>query len=230
MKFTLKDCMSRINQALNYPSLSYTDVYHFFDQAIEELNSTLRITIPTVSEMNEENTFRIADAVTEFVKLSGTPSGFLETLPEHPYAIYIYDGEAKYYKLSGSEGAYYWGAVQAEDFESYDLTEYLPFSWWTLFVIPYVCFKYTVRDGDSGAHFMDEFSQGFQQLQTSYNVPNRVALSSVAHKHAYKKLVQERLPNLNAVVFTRAIYEDMHIDNGIMPVYGGFYETGGWGV
>lgn len=230
MKFTLDDCMSRINQALNYPSLSYTDIYHFFDQAIEELNSTFRIALPTVSEMNAENTFSIADQ-SDIVKLSSQPSASGMSSAPAKYAFYIgTDRIPKYYVAVPIGGLYYWNAIEREYIEKYDLTEYMPLTWWILFVIPYVCFKYTVRDGDSGAHFMDEFSQGFQQLQTSYNVPNKVNLSSVAHKHAYKPIVQKCLPNLNTTVFTRAIYDDMRVGNGIMPTYGGFYETGGWNV
>lgn len=259
MEFTLNNCVSRINQALNYPSLAYEDVYHFFDQAIHELNTSLKIALPTVTEMLAENEFRVEDQP-NLVNLADMQEDGLTFEPGKQYGNYAYDpvlgkypfvlyaGESSTrlpglygYKFDTELGAYdtyativlggnaYWQKITDTSSEVY-LTEYLPFDWWTLFVIPYVCSKWAVRNGDESAHFVDEYVQGFQQLQNSYNVPNRVKLSSVAGRHAYKKLVEERLPNLNAIVFTRAIYEDMKVGNGIAPVYGGFYETGGWGV
>lgn len=260
MEFTLNDCISRINIALNYPSVAYEDIYPFLDQAIHELNTNLRIALPTLTEMNAENTTSLA-AQPNFVNVYDAPLGpalvegtlygstrfgykYAPELGKFPFVKYenevetrhlglyggkVSDGVVKYYAtvILGNEA--YWTDAE-ETIAEYNLTEYLPFEWWTLFVIPYVCSKWAVRNGDDSTHFVDEYVQGYQQLQTSYNIPNRVKLSSVAGRKAYKKLVEERLPNLNAIVFTRAIYEDMRVDSGIMPVYGGFYETGGWGI
>lgn len=262
MEFTLNDCISRINIALNYPSVAYEDIYPFLDQAIHELNTNLRIALPTVTEMRAENTFRIeehpsfvalADATLgealEPGKHYGTESSYYmydSTLGAYPFVVHRNGKDTQYSGIYGFRinpstfarelysaivlaGNAYWEPV-SNDVISFNLIDYLPFEWLTLFVIPYVCSKWAVRNGDDSSHFVDEYVQGYQQLQSSYNVPNRVKLSSVAGRKAYKKLVEERLPNLNAIVFTRAIYEDMRVDNGIMPVYGGFYETGGWGV
>ena len=50
MEFTLSNCIDRINQILNYPSLTYDDVSAFFDQAIAELNTNLHIGLRSISE------------------------------------------------------------------------------------------------------------------------------------------------------------------------------------
>lgn len=272
MKFTLTDCMARINQVLNYPALAYGDIYHFFDQAIAELNTNLRIALPSVSEMRSEHTFDITEQE-GFVRLT-TSEELTSDLPDYrteealradtePTAKYAYvckeyrlgrafykhDGDdwkkvdvlyGMYVDADGNASTYtavpvnaesaYWVPVDKTHVTEFDLTEYLPIDWWTLFIIPYVCFKFAVRNGDSGELFVDEYTQGYQQLQSSYNVPNTVKLTTAAGKPAYEKLVKQNLANLNITVFTRAIYESMRVGNGIASVYGGFYETGGWGV
>lgn len=263
MKFTLGEIISRINQALNNPSLAYSDVYHFFDQAMYELNSSLKIALPSVTEILDDNSFKFEDQpnLVDVSKMSTDGDAFIKdqdydgfkyspTLGDVRSFVVVKDGvEQRYYNLYGFRvdadgvvyyttvvlnGQAYWTGMPANPqtivLTTLDITEYLPFEWWVLFVIPYVCSKWAVRNGDDSAHFVDEYIQGFQQLQNSYNVPNRVRLSTVVDKLAYKKLVAERLPNLNAIVFTRAIYDNMKVGNGIAPVYGGFYETGGWGV
>ena len=74
-------------------------------------------------------------------------------------------------------------------------------------------------------------TQGFQQLQTSYNVPNTVQLSTVAHLPAYRKLVEDNLDNLRKEVPTRAIYQNMMVRNGISVVRAtALFDTGGWGI
>jgi hypothetical protein len=259
MEFTLNNCISRINQALNYPSLAYEDVYHFFDQAIHELNSSLKIALPALTEIVDENSTHIEDRMDlvslepmrgamQFAKdtLYGTYK-YAPELGEFPFVVvkdevetrveglygYLVDKTTytvKYYATVVLGGDAYWQLAENDETPDINLIEYLPFEWWTLFVIPYVCSKWAVRNGDESSHFVDEYVQGFQQLQNSYNVPNRVELSAVAGRHAYKKLVASNLANLRTSVFTRAIYEDMKVGNGIAPIYGGFYETGGWGV
>lgn len=264
MEFTLNNCISRINQALNYPSLAYEDVYHFFDQAIHELNSSLKIALPALTEIVDENSTHIEDRM-DLVSLAPM-KGALQFALNQEYDTgsfkYSYSpkvGELPFILTKGGKstrvpGLYgytidkdpphtvsyyatvvlgadaYWQLAENNETPAINLIEYLPFEWWTLFVIPYVCSKWAVRNGDESAHFVDEYVQGFQQLQNSYNVPNRVNLSAVAGRHAYKKLVASNLANLRTSVFTRAIYEDMKVGNGIAPIYGGFYETGGWGV
>lgn len=268
MKYTLNDCLARINQVLNYPSISYEDVYHFFDQAISELNTTLRVSLPSVSEMREEHTFNVTEQ-DSLIRLTTLPSNSeviahytsFSDLPAEGTGAYVCGNafsEKAFYKWDGAEwvlvdklyGIYVdaegalrtylavpitktvavWVAVDDAHIEEFDLTEYLPIDWWTLFIIPYVCFKFSVRNGDSGDLFVDEFTQGFQQLQSSYNVPNTVQLCTVAGRPAYSKIVKNNLHNLLASVPTRAIYDSMKVGNGIQPVFGVFYETGGWGI
>lgn len=273
MKFTLSDCVSRINQVLNYPAVAYEDISHFFDQAIAELNTNLRIALPSVTEMRSEHTFEVSEQE-GLVRLTTRPTSattlkhYLQftDMPSDGTVQYAYVcgdtfNTRKFYKyIGGTDGwkevsALYgilvddmgdvstyvavpisttvavWTPVSAQHISEFDLTDYLPLDWWTLFIIPYVCFKFAVRNGDSGELFSDEFTQGYQQLQSSYNVPNTVKLREVAGKPAYAELVKLHLEYIgNGIVFTRAIYEDMRVGNGIASVYGGIYESGGWGI
>ena len=270
MKFTLNDCISRINQVLNYPAVAYEDVSHFFDQAIFELNTNLHIAIPSVSEMRAEHTFEVTEQP-GLVRLVARPTSSdtipyytsVDSLPSDPASQYAYVcstdfSNRKFYKhlggtvgwvnvpslygiyldANGSMDTYsaiaistsvaVWTTVDRTHLTAFDLTDYMPMSWWVLFVIPYVCFKFAVRNGDSGELFADEFTQGYQQLQASYNVPNTVKLFEVAEKPAYADLVSENLHNLGTSVFTRAIYESMRVGNGISSTYSTL--NGGWGL
>jgi hypothetical protein len=163
----------------------------------------------------------------KFYKYTGS-----EWIPfDNLYGIYVDGGKVNaYLAVPINTSLATWTPVPINDVKAFDLTEYLPMSWWTLFIIPYVCFKFSVRNGDSGELFVDEFTQGFQQLQSSYNVPNTVCVKDVAGRPAYSKIVEEHLNNLLAHVPTRAIFDNMRVGNGIQSVFGGFYETGGWGI
>lgn len=266
MKFTLTDCVARINQALNYPSISYEDVSHFFDQAMAELNSSLRIGLPTVTEMRFENTIKVTDhpntvicstlsdsipTVTQNPTITA-PSGLYnvvyyadKTVPILQRSLYIKkDGvwksvESAYAVCAGK--AYeavtvastyaIWREVPVQNVLEFDLLEYLPMDWWILFVIPYVCFKATLRDGGNGSLFSDEFTQGFQQIQTSYGVPNTVRLSDVAHLKAYRNLVTDNIENLDKRIATRAVFDTMRISDGVRKTYGAeLFDNGGWGI
>lgn len=276
MKFTLNDCLSRINVILNYISASYEDTYPYFDQAIAELNTSLRIALPTVSEMVAENTFDICkyanvvnltnfepefafvdsmqdlnslDSVIPIPNIAVVGTNLHDSIfavrtgvnwasEEYWTAKELYGisnptdlfGDEQYYKvILLPPNTADWAKVTS-NLREFDLTDYMPMSWWMLFVIPYVCFKLSVRNGDSGNLFVDEFTQGFQQLQSSYAVPSSVVLSTVAGLPAYTNIVQNNVANLNAVVPTRAITEAMRVGIGIQSVFGGFYETGGWGI
>ena len=55
----------------------------------------------------------------------------------------------------------------AETYEA-EFSHYLPDEWIMLWLIPYVCYKYTVRDGGTAQSFAEELTQGFQQLQDTY--------------------------------------------------------------
>lgn len=261
MKFTISDCISRINQALNYPAISYEDVSHFFDQAVAELNTSLRIAIPTVTEMRLENTFKISESenavkITSSKATNNIPTAISD--PEEGDVIYYIDGTSylnntfKIYKngewkavpsvygiavdkgITSYEAVPIgytdacWVEVPLENVREFSLTNYLPVDWIILFVIPYVCFKFAVRNGDNGNLFSDEYIQGFQQLQTSYNVPNTVKLYTVAHMSAYRKITSENIDNLYKDVPTRAIFDSMRIPNGIAKVYN--TSSGGWDI
>jgi hypothetical protein len=266
MKFTLSDCLARINQVLNYPAVTYGDVSHFFDQAISELNTSLRISLPSVSEMQADHTFNVTNHP-GLIRLTSRPDSntAIKHYSEKPntrvdadgngiyvcaefgkhkfykwdvdewisvpalYGMYIANNVAEFYSaVAINTHQAVWVPVESSYVKEFDLTDYMPTDWWNLFIIPYVCFKFSVRNGDSGALFADEYIQGYQQLQSSYNVPNTVRLANVAGKTAYTSIVEQNLDHLDIVVGTRAIYETMKIPNGIGAVYGDLYSTGGW--
>lgn len=270
MKFTLSDCMQRINQILNYPSVAYEDISHFFDHAIAELNTVLRTGIPSVSEMIHDNTVDIS-LQNNTILLTTRPTNavsitYVNTVPTEPPSSeqlnYVYYSantsmlDRKFYVWNGSEWkpydtlygilfegaqktayvaapigtAAYWVETPVQRTLDFDLYAYMPADWWTLFVIPYVCFKFAVRNGDNGELYTSEYSQGMQQLQTCYDVPNFVTLSDVAGNPVYTKIVKENLDNLSKTIPTRAITESMRIGNAVQAVFGNMFDTGGWGV
>ena len=257
MKFTISDCLSRINQALNYPAIFYEDVSHFFDQAIAELNTSLRIALPTVTEMRLENTFKLSEAPNTVVVDSEYVTNALPTA-ENDSGVYYRVGDSliencfyirkngvwtpvdsvnaitkngKGYTAIAVDSYAVWREIPIESVKEFSLTNYLTTDWIILFLIPYVCFKFAVRNGDNGALFSDEFTQGFQQLQTSYNVPNEIALNTVAHLPAYREIVKENITALNKKVFTRAITPEMRVTNAIKVVYGdNLFDKGGWDI
>lgn len=264
MTFTLSDCIERINQALDYPAIGYTDISHYFDQAISELNTTLRIGLKPISQLLTENEFSL-NTMPNVVALDKYPtSAEADLIPranfEPENSTYYYNTSTKKYGLKIDSvwkyydrlyaiysdsttysthvfiSAYYsddsvmWVPYAYDALTSLDLTNYLPVDVIILFIIPYVCYKFTIRDGGNGALFREEFAQGFQQIQTSYDIPNTVHLATVAHLKAYTSDVNEHIDNLNVLVPLRAIYDSMKIGNAVMPEYGGFYESGGWGL
>ena len=264
--FTLSDCITRINQILNYPAYTYTDISHFFDQAISELNTSFKINIPLVSQMIDENRINVYEQP-NLVVLETEPSSTVADIPtgtsvdeftdlkkayynptdfkfykfdyktstwvsyDKVYGIYIGENGVRtlYQTVPLPTAGYAIWTHYVEDITSLDLNKYLPNDWIILFLIPYTCFKTAVRDGNTGDLYSEEFTQGFQQLQTSYDVPNYTNLASVAHLPAYTPVVQENLSNLNTNIATRAVYDSMKIGNAILPVYEGFNTRGGWG-
>lgn len=265
--FKLSDCITRINQALNYPAITYSDISHFFDQAISELNTTFRIALPLVSEMIEEqkpdytsmlNVVMIdvkdgvvpeIDAVNHKPNPAWDTSKIYYSIPDNRIYKYnfatdewvLYDtvygfavadngttSTYETYKMPYT-GSCIWQAKLIDDL-SLDLNVYLPTDWIILFLIPYVCYKVTVRDGGDGTLFSEEYVQGYQQLQTSYDVPNRVWLPVVAHLPAYTKIVETKLDCIGLYISTRAVYDTMKIGNAVMAKYGGFNMRGGWGI
>lgn len=264
--FTLSECLIRINQTLNYPAITYTDISHFFDQAISELNTSFKIGLPLVSQMIDENRINLQD-LPNVTLLKTIPTGAATEIPtgtEDDFTdtdkIYYHIGTGKFYKYNPHTqewvaydkvygihidsvkgrstfvtlplpvaGYAMWTPVPENRLDDFDLETYIPTDWIILFIIPYVCFKTAVRDGSNGALYSEEYIQGFQQLQTSYDVPNFVTLSEVAHLPAYKTTVKANIDTLNISVPTRAVYDSMKIGNAIMPKYGGFFSRGGWG-
>ena len=263
MVFTLSDCIERINQALDYPAVEYADISHYFDQAISELNSTLRIGIRPISyilkhykadiyragniiALSEAETYTNIPVLTEDpesgncyynsdTKLFGIRKSGVFEYYEDVYG-YIPDNstlDVKTFKaVYFSESSVCWTTYNTDPINTLDLTEWLPMDVLILFVIPYVCNKYMLRSGGIGSVFREEFVQGFQQIQTSYDIPNFVNLVSVAGKKAYSEDVELHIKDMqlfNITVPTRAIYDDMKIGNAIQPEYGGMYDGGGWG-
>ena len=258
MVLTLSDCIERINQALDYPAVEYTDISHYFDQAISELNSTLRIGIKPISHIlkyYKADIYKAGNvvAITESEAMSKIPTEATDGINyyydsttrrfgirkndgfEFYSSIYAYipnntSLEVRTYKaVYFSENNIYWGVYDADPVNTLDLTEWLPVDVIILFVIPYVCNKFAIRGGGSGSIFREEFVQGFQQIQTSYDIPNFVNLVTVAGKKAYNEDVEFNIKNLNVNVPVRAIYDNMKIGNAVQPEYGGMYDGGGWG-
>lgn len=251
----LSECLNYINQALNYPALTYEDISLFFNSAVSELNTTLHTSIPTVSEMIVEFKQKMSKE-DDKVRIQSDP----QLYPD----IYIFSGENYYYSptekvfyikdlstneyyssstlkgvyLRNNTPEYYFAVVygnapawQRSDFESVtecELSEYFPDDWILLWMIPYVCYKYTVRDGGTAQTFAEELTQGFQQLQETYDVPEKVTLATYADKDAYHELVKKFMPILNIKVPTRAIYEDMKHSRNTNAIFGSFYDRGGF--
>lgn len=308
---TLSEVIIYINKALNYPSVSITDIDLYFNQAFSEINTQLHIAIPSLEEMR----ISAIEAVSEYdnmIKGNTEPSSS-ETFPifegrgeqyispgelaPDPYysvspnnATLIRDGGAipwtpdvpseedetplvtdKYYynpeplEYKGEKHFFYKGnwfdklyyiffdnlrkkyriyesvvidnGYNAAWYEIYEnptdinLEDYLPKDWIFLFIIPYVCFKQAVRDGDQGVLFNNEMSVGFNQLRDCYHVPERVPLFKVAHLPAYTQLIKHRENvNFKELVPTRAIYDAYKIPKAIDAVYMDFYDKGGWGL
>lgn len=250
MKFTLSECMQRINQALNYPSIDYTDVSHYFDTAIMELNTTLHISLPSVSEMIKIFKQKVSKNITK-VRITSDPKANADIPVDDTTAKYYWDSENNVYHIgtktykelhgvfvrNGIVEEYeslrygndpFWVQASYMDPEATDLATYLPEEWIILWLIPYVCFKYACRDGGNGNVFAQELQEGFQQLQESFDIPETVNLASVAGNEAYTDLVEANLTDLNKLVRTRAITDNMKHDRAVNATYGSMYNRGGW--
>ena len=273
MKYTLADCIDTINQVLNYPSVDYTDISHFFDQAISELNTELNIGLRPISELYKDANFKI-DELKYITVLDERPSAYVPLYDEaadstqmvfykvendviqlyyrtspRTEAIKVPEGETLYatsrtssidnkyedvyeiYQVLVIGGTVYWSPYEyTATATRVNLTDFLPRDWIHLYLIPYVCFKYSSRNGNSSVLYVEEFTQGFQQLQKSYDVPSFVNLAANADLPAYTQDVEENLPNINITIPTRAIYDSMKVSRVIHAKYGTMYDNGGWGV
>lgn len=142
--------------------------------------------------------------------------------------VYIDDGQLRLFQSMNYGASAAWAEIPTDPEYDADLGDYLPDDWILLWLIPYVCFKYTVRDGGTAQTFAEELSQGYQQLQETYNVPDKVMLSKYADKPAYTKEVEKWLPYLDVIIPTKAIYEDMKHSRNTNAIFGGFYDRGGF--
>lgn len=177
------------------------------------------------------------------------------TTPETPYDYFYCSADSKYYvkvsseyvphdKLTGIrflstgpevyEAIYYgsntagWVKNDILNITDCEISDYLPNDWVLLWLIPYVCYKYTVRDGGTAQTFAEELTQGHQQLQDTYDVPDKVLLATYADKAAYTEIVEKLLPNLDVYVQTQAIYPSMKHERNINAIFGSFYDRGGF--
>lgn len=252
--FSVSACMTRINQILNNPAIMYRDVSHFFDQAISELNTSLRIQIPIVSEMLKakgvnylalDNKVIYKAPLTNFSIAAddNTKNVYWDT-DEHAFRISAtgstystvygvdvsgsYSNPAVYRAIHVTDSVNYWAEVPTSPEATVDLNAYLPDDWIIMFLIPYVCFNVAVRDGTDGELYREQYVQGFQQLQTSYAVPNTVILKDVAGTPAYTEIVKNNLNDLVKEVPVRAITENMMLKNATQAVFGGMNDRGGW--
>lgn len=144
------------------------------------------------------------------------------------YASYT-DGVVKnIYRATLLNNDYYWVLDFYNNPLEADFSQYICNDWITLFVIPYICFKFSARDNDTGAIFSEEFTQGYQQLLIAYNIPHQVNLQKVAGTTPYIIDVRDNLPNLNVMCPTRAITENMKIPKDIQATFGSMFDRGGW--
>lgn len=258
--YTFAKFTEDVNISLNYPAVSFDDIRLFLDQAISEVNTELHTSIKSVPTLIEENNRKVSamlnivvisdtsatipvyseDTDEETFYYNSTEGKYViynAATDEHSYYNELYgvvlnNGVPNYYKAArvwGSE-AYAWFTDSFGSILECDLENYFTPDWIKLFLIPYVCFKYSVRDGDTGRLFNEEFSQGFQQLRKSYNVPFNVKLSKVAGLEAYRVDVENNLPNLNIMCPTRAITESMRNPQNVNASYRDFYDVGGFGI
>lgn len=257
---TLTDTVNYINQALNYPAVTLTDIKLFINQGISELNTTLHICIPDIDTMIAEHreTYETKDNVITLLK-KPTSSDIIKSYTEDTTSDVVYDPNTNHFITRGfypeKEYESLYGvfmdyetnkhyvykatvisttsAMWLEAYDNplnFDLATYLAKDWIMLFLIPYVCYKYSVRDGDTGILFSEEFAQGFQQLQHSFHIPTHVYLRDVADKPAYLHEVKRLLPELNVHINTRAILEEYRIPRYLNTTYSDTYNHGGWGL
>lgn len=263
--FTTNKFTEYVNQALNYPAISFDDIRLFLDQAISEINTELHTSIIHIDEMENKAkqeveklpnlvilqasdlgvpiTSSSTEPVSDFPKVYYNTTSKLYYIYNteaasytvgHPYLIGVYlnNGTPTYYKTGNvlASDVKYWYLDKFTSPVDVDLEDYFTTDWITLFLVPYVCYKYSIRDGDTGRLFNEEFSQGFSQLRKSYNVPFQVILSTVAHLFAYRDDVTHHLPRLNIWTRTRAITANMKNPSVVNIRSNTFYDRGGFGV
>lgn len=258
--FTTNKFADYVNMALNYPAISFDDIRLFLDQAISEINTELHTSIPDVDTMEHDAKKAVEDMPNLIMLTEPESNRQIDSLVSPPSSGRIYYDLSKemygvyendtwnYYGtlygfrlINGIPTYYVAGQILASNIRAWyidnltnpsniDLENYFTDDWIKLFLVPYVAFKYSVRDGDTGRLFNEEFAQGFQQLRHSYNIPFQVILAAVADKFAYKDDVIKNLPNLNKWVLTKAITVEMKNPQGVNATFRDFYDIGGFGI
>jgi len=142
--------------------------------------------------------------------------------------IFITSDALHLYQSMNYGGTAAWTEIPTDPNYEANIDDYLPDDWVLLWLVPYVCYKYTVRDGGTAQTFAEELSQGFQQLQETYDIPSKVVLATYADKPAYRELVEANLPYLDIVVPTKAIYDTMKHSRNTNAIYGSMYDRGGF--
>lgn len=148
------------------------------------------------------------------------------------YAMCYVDAEQVYYKATpviadNDTITILWFKADENPY-ALNLLEFFTMDWITLFIIPYICFKFSSKDNDTGAIFSEDFTQGYQQLLMAYNIPFTEYLPNVADKTAYYGDVVDNLNNLAIHCPCRRIAESMRIPRDIQATYGSMYDGGGW--
>lgn len=241
IKLYLNQAISELNSSLHISIRNVNDIIAENYANVSQLKNLIELgsapteedVIPSLAEdptVDEDNTI--------FVYFNTTMSKFRVynqdklnwDIYDELYASYV-DGVVKYvYKATLLNNDFYWVAEVYNNPLELDLSKYICNDWIILFIIPYICFKFSARDNDTGAIFSEEFTQGFQQLLIAYRIPDKVNLAKVAGLLPYTEDVKKALPLLNIMCPTRAITEDMKIPKDIQATFGGFNDRGGWGI
>lgn len=207
---------------------------HYTSKNINRILLTSEPDSSTVIEERESEELANMNATLTYyynttTKLYGTKLGTTWTYSPTLYGVYNKMGTPYFYKaVRYGTNATFWITDATDNPLELNLLEYLSEDWITLYLIPYVCFKYSCRDGGTANVFAEEYTQGFQQLQNAYDVKENVLLATYAGKLAYVEDVEKHLPYLNVLVPTRGIYKEMKHDRAVVAQFGGVYDRGGW--
>ena len=238
-------CIGEINTTLHTTIRSVRECRELLKERILSENAPIVLateptgnnaSVPITDDANEPslNAWQYWDVADEnyhkFVHVDSI--GNIDRVQTALFGVYTSEGVPKTYEAHAYSSALcLW--IASDGYADLDLSDYLTEDWISLFLIPYVCFKYTVRDGGVASTFAEEMEQGFQQLQETYDVPEDVVLSKVAGMPAYHADVKwclEHGESLGRRCPTRAITEDMKHPRAIGAQFGSVYDAGGWGL
>ena len=239
IKLYLNQAISELNSSLHISIRNINDIItenYKFTSAMENIvtldhSPDTDDTVPMLSEDPTDGTTYYFNTITsEFRILTTVAQSETPVWRSYTslYAQYIADGVRNIYKATFLNSAIYWLTEIYDNPLELDFSKYICNDWIQLFLIPYVCFKYSARDNDTGAIFSEEFTQGYQQLLIAYKIPDKVSLPKVAGTLPYTTDTEEHIGNLNVMCPTRAITEDMKIPRDIQATYGSCFDNGGW--